>query len=98
MTEQQLHAGAAVFDMAGEKVGLLQGYEARSDCAMIRTNTLVSACLYIPLQDIRGNDALGGLHLRLHKEALSDARYTTAPVATHRPADTVRRLLQAANH
>jgi hypothetical protein len=61
MTEQQVHAGAAVFDMAGEKIGLLQGYEARGDCAVIRTNTPVSACLHIPRRDIRGNDAPGGL-------------------------------------
>jgi hypothetical protein len=64
---------------------------------MIRTNTLVSACLYISLQDIRGNDALGGLHLRLHKEALSDAHYTMAPVTPHSPAGTVRRVFRATN-
>ena len=77
MTEQQVRAGSTVFDLAGETIGLLQGYEARGDCAVIRTNTQVAVCLYIPLRDIRGNDALGGLHLRLRKEALSDARYAT---------------------
>jgi len=75
MTEQQLHMDAVVYDMSGAPIGTLYGYDARSDCVVVRQGVVPYADLYIPLGDVRGNDARGDMHLRLYKADLAGDRY-----------------------
>ena len=76
MTEQQLHAGCAVYDLSGALSGTLRAYDVRSNCVVVRGCALSDADLYIPLDDTRGNDATGNLHLRLTAVDLAGKRYT----------------------
>ncbi len=79
MTGQQFYEGAAVNDMAGEKIGTLHAYDPQGGYITVQKGFLFHKDLYIPVSAVQNTDADGTVQLNLHKDDLADSRYDSPP-------------------
>jgi len=77
---QELTEGAPVFDRDGNKIGSVDGYDARANILAVRKGLLFPHDFYAPLSAIRRASA-EGVHLKLTEEDLRDEGYAVASQA-----------------
>jgi hypothetical protein len=79
---QPISEGANVFDVNGEKVGSVSGYNAQGEYLTIQKGWLLTHDIYVPSNAI-GRVVASAVHLNLSKDDLKDQRWATQP--TSRP-------------
>src|ERR1051326_2660450 len=75
---QPIPEGANVYDVNGEKVGSVSGFNAQGGYLTIQKGWLLTHDIYVPSNTI-GRVVSTQVHLNLSKDDLKDQRWTTPP-------------------
>src|SRR5579871_2966319 len=74
----QINKGATVYDVTGDKVGTVEGYDAQGGYMDVRKGWLFHKDVFVPTSAINTTDD-DGIYLKLSKDELSDQIYDVAP-------------------
>jgi hypothetical protein len=74
----QINKGATVYDVIGDKVGTVEGYDAQGGYMDVRKGWLFHKDVFVPTSAINTTDD-DGIYLKVSKDELSDQIYDVAP-------------------
>jgi hypothetical protein len=75
----QISQGATVYDLAGDKVGSVAGYDLQAGYLDVRKGWLFHKDIFVPIDGIDSTDA-ESIYLRLSKDELNGPRYEAPPI------------------